>query len=65
MFNLKFETDNDAFGDSFASRSDECARILREIAETLSGKYAEDCGTIRDANGNSIGRWVLGPGEGE
>ena len=55
MFRMTIRTDNDAFGDM---PEFEVARILRQEADRLElGEYASECyQTIRDANGNDVGR---------
>lgn len=54
MFKLEFNTDSDAIA-SVGERA--VANILNLIArEVMEG---ETGGKVRDANGNSIGRWSL------
>ena len=49
---IQFNTDNDAF---IVNNEAEVSRILSRISyEVLSG---EECGTIRDLNGNKVGSW--------
>jgi hypothetical protein len=55
---VKFDTDNSAF--NAPNYNNECARILRKIADQMeregaSGFYE----TIFDANGNDVGRWAV------
>lgn len=58
MFKLEFETDNAAFDDG--NREAETGRILREIAGRIEQAEANEIiGTIRDGNGNIIGRYEL------
>jgi hypothetical protein len=57
MLTLKVATDNAAFEADLLT--EECARILRAVAERI-----EDCGglatgNIQDANGNHVGTWTL------
>lgn len=57
VFTVKFDTDNAAFEDC---RDYEIARILRNIADRVerdgcSGFFE----TVRDINGNDIGRFAL------
>lgn len=57
-FTVKFDTDNAAFADG--GRDAEIVRILRAIADRVeregcSGFYE----TIRDINGNDVGRFAL------
>ncbi|MBS3648809.1 hypothetical protein KEU06_09345 [Pseudaminobacter sp. 19-2017] len=54
MFKMEFRTDNAAFVDDQAGEID---RIFREVAERVAA--AEKGGTIRDSNGNRVGRWEL------
>ena len=56
MFDLKIETGNAAFADD----PGELARILRELADKLDGRFDPDAGIsggLRDANGNTVGQW--------
>ena len=55
MFILKFSTDNAAFDGDL--RTEEIARILRQIADRIEGECREG-GRIYDQNGNGIGTWV-------
>lgn len=57
VFNLKFDTDNAALDDD---RDGEIVRILHSVAsqieaDGLSGFYE----TVRDINGNDIGRFSI------
>ena len=52
---IDFETDNAAFGEDDLSAALEAGRILQELATKVS---PGDSGTIRDHNGNTIGRWT-------
>jgi hypothetical protein len=54
MFTLTIQTDNAAFGDE---PSYELARILAEVASRVGG--GELAGTVRDENGNTVGRFTL------
>lgn len=54
MFNLKFKTDNAAFGED---KEHETVRILREITFKIENGQTE--GNIRDINGNMIGNFKL------
>lgn len=64
-FQMKFDTDNAAFTDSYEHEDNvlacatECARILRKIAEQLEQGNVGNFRTIFDANGNDVGRWKL------
>lgn len=58
MFTLKFDTDNTQFDDLTSG----IVAVLRELATTIenSGALAvTDGGSVRDINGNTIGRWNL------
>lgn len=55
MFTLTIETDNAAFSDTLAT--DECARILREVADRM--ERGESRGRVRDHNGNTVGTFSL------
>ncbi len=61
MFNLKFKTDNAAFGDPGDEFTPECqaeiSRILRRVAEQVTD--GRDHALIFDINGNTIGEWHL------
>ena len=64
-FQLNMSCDNAAFGDW---SGDEVARILQTIAQRCASIVTidSDSGTIRDANGNTVGRWsFIDDGEGE
>jgi hypothetical protein len=54
MFKLEFETGNAAFTDNLR---EECARILRKIADQLES--GRECGRCMDYNGNAVGDWEL------
>lgn len=54
-FVLSFTTNNAAFADG--DGPEECARILRRIADKVSG--GDESGMIVDSNGNSIGQWSV------
>lgn len=56
MFKLEFATDNAPFEGE--ARRDECARILREIADKLENG-SQDGAKVYDLNGNAVGRWSL------
>lgn len=53
-FSLEFACGNAAFADG---PRDECAHILRSIADKLDA--GQTSGPVRDANGNAIGAWRL------
>jgi hypothetical protein len=56
-FNLFIDTENDAFK---PDPSPELARILRAIADRIeSGEFYGHYLTIRDTNGNDVGRFAL------
>lgn len=62
MFTLKIDTENAAFDDG---QTDEIARILRKIADEVEhgGYYPGQSQTVRDINGNDVGRYKLDPSE--
>lgn len=53
---IKFTTDNAAFEEN---REEECARILRAIADKLTSGQFMDSNIVRDINGNTIGTWSI------
>lgn len=58
MFTLKFSTDNAAFDEM----TDGVVATLRQVAQAIEndGRLGvTDGGSIRDVNGNTIGRWEL------
>lgn len=61
-FTVKFDTDNAAF--EGASRDYEIARILRAIADKVEDKGCSGFfETIRDVNGNDVGRYAMLKGQ--
>lgn len=58
-FTLTIDTENAAFGDSQLDAEAEVARILRVVAGRLDEAFWADDGTLRDANGNTVGRFVF------
>lgn len=56
MFTLTIKTDNAAFDEG--DKGLEVARILRELANRLETQ-SQTSGTLRDANGNTVGTWKL------
>lgn len=50
---IEINMDNDAFT---ARAGDEAARILRQIADRMEEPYAFDGFSIRDVNGNRVGK---------
>lgn len=54
MFTLTIETGNAAFGDDPTS---EVAAILTKLARQIS--YQDQTDTVRDTNGNTVGRWTF------
>ena len=59
-FTLTIDTDNDAFTDDWAM---EVRRILKHLVVGEHGpRYDRDAGTVRDVNGNTVGRWSHGDG---
>ncbi|MBX6192200.1 MULTISPECIES: hypothetical protein [Pseudomonas] len=58
IFTVRFDTDNEAFDG--AGRDYEIARILRAIADKVEGFGCSGFfETIRDINGNDVGRFAL------
>ena len=53
-FELSVDTGNAAFD---PAPGDELARILRRVADELEDGHTS--GTVRDHNGNTVGRWEL------
>lgn len=58
-FCLNIDTGNAAFGPCASDRADELARILRNLADRLARDAVGLSGPLRDANGNTVGRWTL------
>jgi hypothetical protein len=54
MFEVKFSTENAAFGED---RAEEICRILKEVEAKVKAGYED--GSIRDINGNRIGQWEI------
>ena len=55
ILRIEFSTDNAAFQDN----AFEVASVLEKLAEQLDDEpSADDSGTIRDSNGNTIGGWT-------
>jgi hypothetical protein len=60
VFRVYFATDNAAFGKNESEAAPEIARILREIAMRVEdGNFGFPSETIRDYNGNDVGRYAL------
>jgi hypothetical protein len=57
MLTLKVATDNAAFEADLLT--EECARILRAVAERIEDCGGQSTGSIQDANGNHVGTWSL------
>ena len=61
MLKIEFSTGNAAFNDmetgefSKNERAYESVRILKEIVKKIEA--GEECGNIRDINGNTVGEW--------
>lgn len=64
---LTIDTDNAAFGDTREEAAVEVARILETTARKLRdnpGDYGRCFETLRDLNGNDVGRFAMkGPGD--
>jgi hypothetical protein len=56
-FTLAIDCDNAAFGETLDGHLEETARLLRGLARRLEA--GEDYGTLRDVNGNTVGRFEL------
>lgn len=54
-FRLEITLGNDAMSDSL----DIAEALERTSAEIISHGTAGDSGVIRDANGNTVGRWIF------
>ena len=52
---INIETDNQSFEDS-----NELNRILHEVADQLTNAQKNDTRNIKDINGNTVGKWVVG-----
>ena len=64
MFTLRIRTESDAFGADEESRDLEIARILRELSVHLNNcAGGVEAGTLRDVNGNTVGRWSILPND--
>lgn len=62
IFNLEIEVSNAAFEDDCGA---EIARILRDVADRIEGMIRYDAkgryiASIRDLNGNTVGKWSCG-----
>jgi hypothetical protein len=60
-FQIKFETDNAAFGDG--NFEQEVARILKDVATKISNGSQD--GDVYDVNGNKVGYFYAEPPEPE
>ena len=64
MFKMEFTTDNVIFCDEFTGEESETtklaesAKILGDISREMA-VYGKTSGTIKDANGHTIGKWSL------
>jgi GTP cyclohydrolase I len=57
-FRLQIQTDNAAFGETLEDVASQVARILRRVAEEIErAGLADDPRRVRDANGNTVGRY--------
>lgn len=56
MLKVKFDTDNEAFGNGNGGL--EVARILRKLARHIEDSR-DSSGNLFDANGNRVGHWSL------
>jgi hypothetical protein len=55
-FRLTISTDNEAFTED---RGAELARILTWLAQRFDTGVPGGEGTVRDSNGNTVGKWTL------
>ena len=60
IFRLTIRCGDDALADS-ATDGHELARILRDIADKVEGGAPWAYQTVRDINGNDVGRYALKP----
>ena len=59
-FTVKFDCDNAAFTDNGGDDVGEIVRIMRDLANKIEVEGVADYWqTIRDSNGNDVGRWRL------
>ena len=57
-FTLEIDCDNDAFGTSGYSISQEVARVLQCAARRIANQsVATDRNKLFDGNGNTVGKW--------
>ena len=56
MLKIEFSTENAAFSDDLLT--EECARILRRIADRIEGEH-RTAGNAMDVNGNKVGEWSI------
>ena len=57
---ITIKMSNDAFGPTLQEGTDEVARILRKLADTLENDpYSNDLISLRDLNGNKVGEFRL------
>lgn len=59
MLKIEIQTDNDAFASLFGG--EECARILRDVANKLEEGYTD--GPLIDYNGSKVGHFHLIKGD--
>jgi hypothetical protein len=59
-FSLSFSMDGAAF-DGADNSVDEVVRILHTLADRVdhNGAHGRSVDTVRDVNGNTIGKWVI------
>lgn len=55
MFSIEFGTANDVF--TGGNYRHEIARILNDVRDKVLDNYS--AGVVRDASGNTIGKWTL------
>lgn len=58
MLKIRIETKNSAFDETeFRGREEECARILRDVAQKIID--GQTYGSLFDINGNNVGSFNL------
>lgn len=57
MFQMKFETDNDAFGPTALDRAEVVAQLLETAARQV--RHGDVYEVVLDPNGNVVGKWRL------
>lgn len=56
QLNITINTENAAFGTADSAQAEECARILRQLADRMDRMQEMPAGwMLRDSNGNAVG----------